>query len=62
MGFELRAELFNVFRHANLYATPGTNDISAGAVQAKYGERPGINAQGVTADRRALQLGAKFTF
>jgi hypothetical protein len=69
MGLELRAEFFNILNHSNLYANPGTNDIAnfdaSGArriVTANYGVRPAVNAQGVAADRRAIQLGARITF
>jgi hypothetical protein len=62
MGLELRAEFFNVLNHSNLYANPGTNDIANGQIKANYGTRPGIGAAGVAADRRAIQVGAKFTF
>jgi hypothetical protein len=69
VGLELRAEVFNIFNHSNLYINAGTNDIAnipgsltTPAVTANYGTRPGTNAQGVVADRRALQLGARITF
>jgi hypothetical protein len=69
VGVELRAEVFNLFNHSNLYINAGTNDIAnvpgsltTPAVTANYGTRPGTNAQGVIADRRALQLGARISF
>jgi hypothetical protein len=69
MGLELRAEFFNILNHSNLYANPGTNDIgntdasgTRSIVTANYGVRPAVNAQGVAADRRAIQLGVRFTF
>jgi hypothetical protein len=68
-GFEFRAEFFNVLNHSNLYANAGTNDIAntdptgtRSIVTANYGQRPAVGASGVQADRRAIQLGAKFTF
>jgi hypothetical protein len=62
-GIELRAELFNLFNHSNLYVSTGTNDIAAGNVTGQYGVRQAVNlATGQTFDRRALQLGAKITF
>lgn len=62
VGLDLRLEVFNLFNHSNLYANVGANDIANGNVTANHGVRPGINAQGVVADRRALQLGVKVTF
>jgi hypothetical protein len=62
MGLELRAELFNVLNHSNMYANIGTNDMVDTQVTGNYGGRPGLGASGVVADRRALQLGVKFTF
>jgi hypothetical protein len=62
MGLELRAELFNVLNHSNMYANIGTNDMVDTQVTGNYGGRPGLGASGVVADRRALQLGVRFTF
>jgi hypothetical protein len=45
-----------------MYANIGTNDMVDTQVTGNYGGRPGLGASGVVADRRALQLGVKFTF
>lgn len=54
---QLRAEVFNLFNHANLYVTGASADVGSGnAVTACYG------CTGSTYDRRNLQLGAKLIF
>jgi hypothetical protein len=62
MRLELRVEGFNFFNHSNLYANIQTNFIENGQVTANRGVHPGIGANGIAADRRAIQLGAKLTF
>jgi hypothetical protein len=61
IGLELHLEALNIFNHSNLFAN-ATNDISNGSVTGNRGVPPGINAAGVSAERRSLQLGAKLTF
>jgi len=56
-SLQLRGELFNVFNHANLYITPGTLDVSSGAVTATKGLTPNGNLE-----RRNVQLAVKFLF
>ncbi len=56
-SLQLRAEAFNLFNHANLYALGNTADVGASnAVSACYG------CTGSTYDRRNLQLAAKIIF
>jgi len=60
ISVQLRAEVFNIFNHANLYvdgitADVGTNNGTNNAVNACYG------CTGSTYDRRHLQLGAKIS-
>jgi len=69
VGMDLRGELFNVFNHDNLYLNGSTNDISntnpttgTPYVTANRGNPPGINSQGIAAERRAIQVGAKISF
>ena len=62
LGIEFRAEVFNLFNHSNLYANAASNDVAHATVQANRGLRPGVNAQGVLADRRGFQLGIRVTF
>ena len=54
---QLRAEMYNVFNHANLYIAPGTQDVSSGFVGAIKGVTPNGNIE-----RRNVQLGVKFIF
>jgi hypothetical protein len=61
IGLELHLEALNIFNHSNLFAN-ATNDISNLSVTGNRGLPPGINAAGVSAERRSLQLGAKLTF
>lgn len=56
-SLQLRGELFNAFNHANLYITPGTLDVSGGAVTATKGSTPNGNLE-----RRNVQLAVKFLF
>jgi len=54
---QIRAEAFNVFNHANLYVEGYTADVSANStVLACKG------CEGTSADRRNVQLAAKFVF
>lgn len=71
IGLELHIEALNLFNHSNLYGNAGSNDAlntvatlsgTIPAVTANRGVPAGINAAGVSADRRALQLGLKVTF
>jgi outer membrane receptor protein involved in Fe transport len=56
-SLQIRVEAFNVFNHANLYVEGNTADVSANAaVLACKG------CTGTSADRRNLQLAAKFIF
>jgi hypothetical protein len=56
-SLQLRAELFNVFNHANLYVIGTSADVGAGnTVNACFG------CSGSTYDRRQTQLAAKFIF
>src|SRR5215831_8478777 len=53
-SLQLRAEVFNIFNHANLYVVGNSADLGAGnAVNACFG------CTGSTYDRRHLKLGAK---
>lgn len=61
-GLELHVEALNIFNHSNLFGNAGTNDVGNGVVTANRGVPPGINASGVTAERRSVQLGVKLTF
>ena len=61
-GLEFHVEALNVFNHSNLFATAGTNDVVNSNVLASRGLPPGVNASGVTAERRSVQLGVKLTF
>lgn len=54
---QLRAELFNVLNHANLYIAPGTQDVGNGFVGAVKGVTPNGNVE-----RRNVQLALKFIF
>jgi outer membrane receptor protein involved in Fe transport len=61
ISLQLRAEVFNIFNHANLYvngitADVGTNNGTNNAVNSCFG------CTGSTYDRRHLQLGAKIIF
>jgi outer membrane receptor protein involved in Fe transport len=57
VSLQLRAEVFNIFNHANLYVVGSSADLGAGnSVSACYG------CTGSTYDRRHLQLGAKLIF
>ena len=57
LTLQLRAELFNVFNHANLYVIGTSADVGAGnTVNACFG------CTGSTYDRRQVQLGAKVLF
>ena len=66
VGLEFHVEALNIFNHSNLYGNAGTNtlvdDAGNGDVTANRGVPPGINASGVTAERRSVQLGVKVTF
>jgi hypothetical protein len=54
---QIRAELFNVFNHANLYVIGTSADVGAGnTVNACFG------CSGSTFDRRQTQLAAKIIF
>lgn len=56
-SLQIRAEAFNLFNHANLYVEGNTADVSANAaVLACRG------CTGTSADRRNIQLAAKFIF
>jgi outer membrane receptor protein involved in Fe transport len=56
-SLQLRAEVFNIFNHANLYVVGNSADLGAGnAVNSCFG------CTGSTYDRRHLQLGAKLIF
>jgi hypothetical protein len=57
ISFQLRAETFNIFNHANLYVNGVTADVGVNnAVNACYG------CTGSTYDRRHMQLAAKIIF
>jgi outer membrane receptor protein involved in Fe transport len=56
-NIQLRAEVFNLFNHANLYILPGTLDVGSGAVQAARGVTINQNFE-----RRNVQLAVKFNF
>jgi hypothetical protein len=56
-SLQLRGELFNAFNHTNLYITPGTLDVSGGAVTATKGQTQNGNLE-----RRNVQLAVKFNF
>jgi hypothetical protein len=57
LGLQIRAEAFNLFNHANLYAEGTTADVGTqNFVSGCYG------CTGSTFDRRNLQLGAKVIF
>ena len=69
VGLEFHVEALNIFNHSNLFATAGTNLVSTGldglttgTVLAARGTPPGVNAAGVTVERRSVQLGVKLTF
>jgi hypothetical protein len=56
-SMQLRAELFNMFNHPNLYVVGSSADLGSGnSVNACYG------CTGSTYDRRHLQLAMKITF
>ncbi len=61
-GLEFHLEALNIFNHSNLFGNAGTNDVGNGVVTANRGVPPGINASGVAAERRSVQLGVKLTF
>jgi len=63
-GLEFHVEALNIFNHSNLFAAIGTNDFTGpnATVNATRGTPPGVNAAGVTAERRSVQLGVKLTF
>jgi len=50
-NIQLRAEVFNLFNHANLFIQPGTLDVSSGAVLAARGVTINQNFE-----RRNVQL------
>jgi hypothetical protein len=57
LTLQLRAELFNVFNHANLYVIGTSADVGTGnTVNACFG------CSGSTYDRRQTQLAAKIVF
>jgi hypothetical protein len=57
LALQLRAELFNVFNHANLYVIGSSANVGAGnTVDACFG------CTGSSYDRRQVQLAARFSF
>ena len=57
LTLQLRAEVFNIFNHANLYVIGTSADLGAGnTVDACFG------CTGSTYDRRQVQLAARFSF
>jgi hypothetical protein len=57
LTLQLRAELFNVFNHANLYAIGTSANVGTGnTVNACFG------CSGSTYDRRPTQLAVKIIF
>jgi hypothetical protein len=63
-GLEFHVEALNLLNHSNMFATAGTNLVSGttGTVVGARGTPPGVNAAGVTVERRSVQLGVKLTF
>jgi hypothetical protein len=57
-SLQLRAEMFNIFNHANLYLVAYGNEVNSGYVPAARGFAP--NA--ATGERRNVQLALKFIF
>jgi hypothetical protein len=55
---QFRAEMFNIFNHANLYLVAYGNEVNSGYVPATRGFAP--NA--ATGERRNIQLALKFIF
>ena len=74
MGLEFHVEALNIFNHSNMFATAGSNVVNSilnadetafntvGTVVGARGTPPGVNAAGVTVERRSVQLGVKLTF
>ena len=56
-SLQLRGEMFNALNHANLYITPGTQDVANGFVGAVKGVTPNGNVE-----HRNVQLALKFIF
>jgi hypothetical protein len=71
-GLEFHIEALNIFNHSNLFGNAGSNVLindhgtgsltADGVITANRGVPPGINASGVAAERRSVQLGVKLTF
>jgi hypothetical protein len=72
IGLEFHVEALNIFNHSNLFGNAGSNTLindhgedaltADGTITANRGVPPGVNASGVTAERRSVQLGVKVTF
>ncbi len=74
VGLEFHVEALNIFNHSNMFATAGSNVVNSilnsdetafntvGTVVGARGTPPGVNAAGVTVERRSVQLGVKLTF
>ena len=58
VGVQLRAEAFNVFNHSNLYIVGASAEVNNGFVQATKG----VASPFSPAERRNIQLAARFTF
>ena len=58
VALQLRAEVFNLFNHSNLFVDFGSPDVSSGNVLATRG----LNTTSATLERRNVQLAAKFIF
>jgi hypothetical protein len=60
-NIQLRAEVFNIFNHSNLYVLAGTNDVSNGLIPAARGVTPN-SPQSNFFERRNVQLAIKLNF
>ena len=57
-SLQLRAEVFNILNHANLYVDGNSIEVNNGFV----GARRGVLPDGTVTDRRNVQLAVKFIF
>ena len=57
LSLQLRAEVFNLFNHANLYTDYGSGEVNSGSVLGKRGVTDTL-----TLERRNVQLAAKIIF
>lgn len=63
-GLELRAEMYNLFNHHNMYVVGGNLDVAGMTVPAVQTEKGGPNGSAGSSldERRNIQLGLRLTF